>query len=947
MLALVRRFLDVRRGEGLLVLLAFLDIAVVVAAFLLAKPIRNGLFLEEYGAYALVYVYAAVPLVLTAFVPLYGRIAARVGTRAVTVGTLLFFALNVLGFWAAFRAFPVTEGAQLDAGQWFAWLLPAAFYVWVNCFAVIAPVQAWSFANSLFDTRQARRLFGVVGAGASLGAIAGGIMARVLVKPVGGAVNMLLVLAALILLAAGIQLVAQLRVRRRDMSRVRRQPAPRFLESLVAIRRSRYLVLMSAMVFVVAIVTQWIAFQLSLVATERYGEDADAITAFFGTFNYVVGILGLVLQFALTGPALRRFGVAVTIMLLPLALGVGSALILVLPVFWTVLLTAGSDQALRFTVDKASYELLYLPLPQPQRAAVKAAIDIVVNRFADATGAVLLGLATQGFFMVGGFGLGLRGTAAINLVLIGAWTVLAWRLRVEYVRTIHDSIHKHRLDLERDAANMPDPLTSGVMRLRLTVGDAQEILATLDLISGQPPRKFMASLLPLLTHPTPEVRRRVLSMLGSRHDPEVSTAARRMLRDPDIGVRTEALLYVTREEGTDPLRVMEQLGDFADFSIRAGMASFFAASKNTEAARALLEAMLSAQGPDATRERQEAARLLPRMPPALHDLFLPLLADPESSVARQAVRAAGQLQNEDLIPALIGALARPGLADEAAEALARFGPAVVDDIADRLRDPHTPAEIKRELPQVLVRIGSADAELVLIDSLLQPDASVRHAIVVSLNLLQASSARVRIDRAFLELVLAMEIAGHYRSYQQLGRERAHASLSEGSGDALPAPMTQELERIFRLIKLLLPHVAMHDAYVGVRSSVPGVRANALEFLENVLPPDFRALLLPLIDPHVTLTDRVALANQLVGAPMGDTGQAVAALLASANPWLRRRAIYAVGALRLHGLASELRRIEPRADSSEKAAIRQALYQLESDSGRETQPTPAELGIGIG
>ena len=73
MLQRVRRFLDVRPGEGLPVLLTFLYIWVVVASFLLAKPIRNGLFLGEHDAYDLVYVYAAVPLVLSLFVPGYTR----------------------------------------------------------------------------------------------------------------------------------------------------------------------------------------------------------------------------------------------------------------------------------------------------------------------------------------------------------------------------------------------------------------------------------------------------------------------------------------------------------------------------------------------------------------------------------------------------------------------------------------------------------------------------------------------------------------------------------------------------------------------------------------------------------------------------------------------------------------------------------------------------------
>src|SRR5512143_891923 len=99
MLPRFRRFLDVKPGEGLPVLLTFLYIAAVVAAFLLAKPIRNGLFLHDYPAYAIVYVYVAVPLVLSVFVPAYTRIAARFGSRTVMLGTLVFFSTNALLFW--------------------------------------------------------------------------------------------------------------------------------------------------------------------------------------------------------------------------------------------------------------------------------------------------------------------------------------------------------------------------------------------------------------------------------------------------------------------------------------------------------------------------------------------------------------------------------------------------------------------------------------------------------------------------------------------------------------------------------------------------------------------------------------------------------------------------------------------------------------------------------
>src|SRR5262245_13793930 len=123
MLQRVRRFLDIRPGEGLPVLLSFLYVWTVVASFLLAKPIRSGLFLGEHEAYDLVYVYAAVPLVLTLFVPLYTRVAARFGARSVTVATLVFFSANVLVFWYLFRFYQFQRLADI-------------FFVWVSCYGV-------------------------------------------------------------------------------------------------------------------------------------------------------------------------------------------------------------------------------------------------------------------------------------------------------------------------------------------------------------------------------------------------------------------------------------------------------------------------------------------------------------------------------------------------------------------------------------------------------------------------------------------------------------------------------------------------------------------------------------------------------------------------------------------------------------------------------------------
>jgi AAA family ATP:ADP antiporter len=939
MFSRVRRFFDVRAGEGLPVLLTFLYIAVVVASYLLAKPIRNGLFLRQYGPYSLVYVYAAVPIALSLFVPLYSRAVARIGSRVVTAATLLFFAANVLFFWYAFRFRPFA-------------LLPGVFYVWVNCFGIIAPVQAWSFANTLFDTRQAKRLFGLIGAGASFGAITGGLLARFLVGPVGGAVNMLLVLAALIVAGAVIVSVANARIPRKAVSRSTRPARQPFAETMTQILASPYLRLMAAMVFLVAIVTQWTAFQLSVVANERFGSDADALTEFFGTFNFALGTTSFLLQLFVTGPALRRFGLAVTVMLLPLSLGFGTALIILGPALWSVLLTNGFDQGFRFSVDKASYELLYLPIAPAQRVQFKTAIDIVVNRVADGCGALLLGLATQGFALFPGLGLGLRGTSAINLGLIGVWTFVALRLRREYVRTIHDSIHQHRLDTERAASTTIERSAAEALRSKLSGGQASEVRYALSLLEAQQTRSWIPSLRVLLSNPEADIRRRALALLRTAGDREIADTCVTLLKDSDLGVRTEALLYLTREMHVDPLAQIQQLGDFEDFSIRAGMAAFLASpgpTQNLEAARALVGAMVSASGDSGARERAEAARLIALVPDAFLDVLGRLIQDPDEVVAREAIRSARTVVRDELIEPLLNVLGRDELTDDAATALAAYGNALVPEIERRLRDENAPIDPRRELPTVLVRIGTPEAEQALIGSLLQADVTLRHRVIASLNKLRAVHPEVTLEPSAINLLLAAEIAGHYRSYQVLGPLKARLPEDDPVLHAMDRAMEQELDRIFRLMGLLLPHVGLHDAYVGLRSTDDLVRANALELLDNVLSPDLRQLLVPLLDAQVSTAERIAIANRLVGAPLDSAEQAVTTLLSSEDPWLRSSAIYAVGALQLQDLGGELDRFANDPDPVLRQSVRTARRRLSGE--RETpvqhEPTPADMNLGVG
>jgi AAA family ATP:ADP antiporter len=184
----------------------------------------------------------------------------------------------------------------------------------------------------------------------------------------------------------------------------------------------------------------------------------------------------------------------------------------------------------------------------------------------------------------------------------------------------------------------------------------------------------------------------------------------------------------------------------------------------------------------------------------------------------------------------------------------------------------------------------------------------------------------------------------------LGPLRTQLKDDDPTLEALRHSMEQELERIFRLMALLLPHTGLHDAYVGVRSSNPIVRANALEFLENVLKPELRHVLVPLLDSHVTLEERIELANSLVGAPLDTAHQAVLTMMASDDPWLRSSAIHAVGTLQLRTLAPELKRYESADDPLVRQSVAQARARLSGDRRAVLEPqhpAPADLDTGVG
>ena len=913
MLQRFERFLDLRRGELERGLLLFAYLFLVIASFVVGKSIRDALFIDEFGALLIPYADIGVAILVGLWVSAYLRLARRLSLRQLLVSSLLFFALNCLIFWIVAHNFRPS------------WLTPA-IYVWVGMFGVVAPAQVWTLATAVLTTREAKRMYGFIGSGATSGWIVGGYLTQVFAARYGAEFS-LLGMAVCLMVAAAI--VGRLWSHRPvpdaevETARALQEMRGGIRASVQLIRRSPYLVAIAAVILLSSFTTTMAGWQFKALTGSAI-EGKDALAAFFGRFNFYAGILAFALQWLLTGRLLRRLGLGFTLFIVPVGLLFGSIGLLVFGSLTAVVVLRGIDQVLRYSIDKPTVELLYLPVPSDRTVAVKSFIDTVVWRLGD-------GFAGVTILIAAGFGqMAVVQVTWVSLLLIGGWLAAVYVAQRLYVENLQDSIHHYRLDAERASAIGLDRRATDLLATKLGGEDPSEVLYALRLLNAGTHRTTHPAVRGLINHSSPEVRAEAIRLLDESGDAGVVSPIEKLLHDPDLSVRTQALLYVAHHAQIDPLDRIEKLGEFEDFSIRAAMVTFLAQPgrhENLDAARVLLDRMLQDDQP---RARLEAARLLEILPDQFEDQLRAVFTTGETEQVRHAIRAVGRLRKRKLIGRVIDRLGDATLTDDTVEALAGFGDRVVGTLRDYLTDLDTPIDVRRQIPAVLLRIGTQQAHSVLADSMLDADTQVRFSVIIGLNKLGELHPTWAIDRRLVETVLGAEIMGHLRSYQILGTLGRELSDPAPVTEAIRDAMERELERIFRLMKLLFPQQDLHSAYVGVQSRNPVVHDNALEFLENVLSPQLRSLLLPLLDSEVPATSRIELANRVLGTEVANSAEAVHSLLSSEDPWLRSCAAYAIGALNLEGFDEQLERLSTDPDPLLRETARQAQARLANE-----------------
>ena len=327
--------------------------------------------------------------------PVYGALVSRFPRRVFLPVVYLVFIACLVGFFIAFHYDVPGRGA--------------AFFVWTAVFNLFAVSVFWSFMADVFDNEHAKRLYGYIGAGGTIGALTGPFITRLLAERIGIG-NLLLVSAGFLVVC----LVCILRLRRWAMRNERRRGETSGERAMggsvwaglrLVAREPLLRALALLMVFGVGVGTLLYNEQAA-IARRVYVDDA-ARTAFFANIDLAINAVTIVVQPFLTRWLLRRYGVAPALLIPAVGMVVVFCLLAASPFPMLVAVVQVLTRAGEFSLGKPGRETIYTRVPREWRYKAKAVIDTVIYRGGDLTFAWMhKGLAAFGSNAVVAVGLG-------------------------------------------------------------------------------------------------------------------------------------------------------------------------------------------------------------------------------------------------------------------------------------------------------------------------------------------------------------------------------------------------------------------------------------------------------------------------------------------------------------------------------------------------------------
>ena len=787
-------------------------------------------FLARFESRFIPWVYLAAAVVNIVTGSIYAGVQKRASFSGLMKGTLWF----LLGVVATVRL-----GFAVSSVAWVAF----AGLVSYRIISSLTDLEYWAVASRIYDVRQAKRLFGLVGTGEVVARIAGSFCVPLLVR-IGGVSNLMVLSAGalvLCLVLVGRVLHGVSGVHARAPAATAAAPHRSLREGLHEIVTSPYLAVVVTVAVLATFGKYFVDFAfLEQISTVSKGE--VELASLLGLFSGLTQTLSLLTRVFVSRPLLARLGIRVGVLILPLAHALCALLTIAAgvfgptaAVFWLVIANQGIYKSLKHPIDNASFKVLYQPLKPEQRLGVQIAVEIIFSP-------VVVGIA-GGVMLLFSSGMHYDPVlfSGVLLVVFVAWAFAARAAGRGYARKLVEMLRR-RIEGEL-AFTFDDATTLTILRSHLASKDPSEVCVSLRLLEKAAPVDLDDILLAQTAHGSPIVRTYAIERLLELRPESLRRIRSRISVDPDPSVRGAAMRAASA--GSPESAVSELVPYLADrdHSVRRAAFTVLLALPTEHAkavGRAALDDLAASVDP---AERMLAARLAGTH--RLRDLVVMLLADPHFGVRRAAIAAIGDLRDPTLQPTLMHYLLQPRFAQAAAIALASEGDAALPGLAE-LFVPSADALVLRRIVYVHRLVGTPAATRALAAKLDFPEVTVRSRVLRALDRLGWTAADGA-ERALVGELLHAEAAG---TAWALAARRDLGTSADADLEVVRRALDEEVadgrRRILNLLSFVHDRLAVHRAAIHVAHASKDKRAFAHEVLELMLDAEERALVLPFI-----------------------------------------------------------------------------------------------------
>lgn len=846
----LQKSFDIREGEYQRVFLMQLNIFLIICTLLTIKPVVNARFLSSIGIDQLPMLFLLVALAAMVVSSLYSRQLQRYALQKVIYLTL---SISILGLVA------IAILLHLQIAQTF---VLYAFYIGVSIFGVLATSQFWIMANLAFDAREAKRLFGFIGAGAIAGGVAGGYLTSALAEFISGT-NLLFVAAALLSFCIPLNAIVW-KKHIKQLSTFQKSKRWKGFgdHPLWLIKKSSHLTNLALLVAIGVIVSKLVEFEFSSLAISAIS-DPDQLAAFFGFWFSTFNVVSLVLQLVATRRVVGTYGVGSSLFVLPAGIFVGSLMLLLAPVLWAGIFIKLWDVSVKQSINKSAFELLALPIPSGIKSQTKSFIDVFVDLAATGVAGLIL------IFLVNGLDLSVRSISVLTIGIAGVWVVVAFRVRRTYITSFKAVLTKSAKQELREEPDLRNTSVLSSMKRALEDGSEQQVLYMLDKVEEIADKRFFENVDALLVHPSATVRAKALQTIYFLKKEVDAERLDHLLTDAELEVRIKAFAQLIRQNPANRASLINQYLTHENLLISgAALVGLSAdARNNAEMKKQLQLAQRISEKLDyvSLSDSEEEKRLFKTMAiraigtaniPEHYPYIRASLVATEPALVLEAIRSAGRTMHIDFIDGIVPFLIPKLYRKEAQNALLQFGKGIIPVLSALALDPNTKPDLVQQIPAVLELIDAQESVSALLSFLETQDVVLRLESLRALNTMKQSYPHLKIRKEDIVgfIINESKIYKTTLGVLYLQNEILTAQANEPSIRArqelielLERRLDGTLERIFRLIGLWYPPEDVIPVYKGIKNLNRDVRLSSVEFLDNLLEPSLKKTLMPIAE----------------------------------------------------------------------------------------------------